>query len=232
MSRRGLKEAWTAHDLTVVLVATLVFLGGAWLLRLSLATPLSTITFGDLTLERPGRWMPAVEVNTTGSAIAAFAPEPEPTPPSTSDAGPTSSEDAGPAPAVPVPKTKTRAQRLHVQYQSADDSSLRLELLSAPEAILGSWQQEVAFNRAARYGDLYSVTSSKIVNIRSRDWLLTEFRYAHKVNESPEIATASEYATSFGGHTVVVTVHGNDDVRDALERRMVPSLQLSGSGTK
>ncbi len=201
---------WQRHDLGVLLFALAVFAGGTLVTR-RLATP-KQIHFehSGLSLERPAGWLPGQTPTAQSAGLA----------------GTTS----GFGVAVPTGAAPSKTQ-FHIVYRGARDARRRIEVRIGPKPGYGNLRGARAIERMGQYGEYYWEASSSNHPIHRRDWVRTEFRYAFKASKSgsPQIANAVEYATIQDKRLYVVTLHGNLESMNDLDKLISPTLRIGNS---
>jgi hypothetical protein len=198
---------WSRHDFGVLLFAFAVFAGGTLVTR-NLATP-KRIAFEEsgLHFERPAGWLPGQQNSHRSAGLAS----------TTSGFG------------VEPPRDRNESPgEFHVIYRSARDGRRRIEVRIAPKPGYGNLRGARAIERLGQYGEYYWEANSGDHAIRRRDWVRTEFRYAFKASKSgsPQIANAVEYATIQDKRLYVVTLHGDLDSMNDLDKFISPTLQI------
>lgn len=192
------------HDLGILLFALAIFAGGTLITR-RLATPrLIDFHQGGLHFQRPVGWLPVQQLSLPAAGLARTT------------AGFGTSE------------TAESDAILHLLYRSARDARQRIEVRIAPRPAYGNLRGARAVERMGQYGEFYWEAGSQERSIARRDWLRTEFRYAFKASKggTPQIANAVEYATLKDKRVYVITVHGDLQSMNTLDKTLYPTLRV------
>jgi hypothetical protein len=202
----GPPSFWRRNDLSVLLFALVVFVGGTFVTR-DLANP-KQIDFDNagLHFERPTGWLPAQQTSSKAAGLAGTA--------------------SGFGTKDKTPETDEEA--VHIVYQSARDSRLRIEVHIGPRPAYRNLRGARAIERLGQYGEFYWEAESGSRSIDRRDWVRSRFRYAFKAGKSgsPQIANAVEYATIQDKRLYVVTLHGESESMQDLDNLISPTLRI------
>ena len=119
----------------------------------------------------------------------------------------------------------------HVNFHSAQDPTLRVEVLIDERPSFNNLRATRALDRANQYGALVWLDHSKDVNIQGRSWLRSELRYASVAGifAEPRVANAVELAILNGSLVYVVTLHGDEQSALELADAVLPSLSTNAN---
>jgi len=111
---------------------------------------------------------------------------------------------------------------------SSVDPNARIEVFIDKRPAWTNIVTGLELDRRTRWGELYSLERSSIEEIGDQNWLRTQYRYAHAAEKGdvPRVDRAVEYATVDREQLYVVTLFGNAQELEQIEKVVAPTLKL------
>jgi len=197
------REGYQRHDAAVIVIALALIIGGGIVHRRMMQPPMEVFDANGLTFQRTANWL-----------------SPEPVLPA-----PVRLIRDAPAPPRPAPDELP----YHVEFTSALDADVRLEVLVDDRPRWSNILTGLELDRRNRYGELYASDGGHTRSISGHDWLRTSYRYAYAPDkgDAPRIGRAVEYATVDRDRLYAVTFHGAPVQIEYLEDLIAPTMRVA-----
>lgn len=197
------REGYQRHDAMVIVIALALIIGGGIVHRRMLRPPMETFDEHGLTFQRTAHWLPPSPVLPAPVRLIRDAPAPTPT-----------FGDELP---------------YHVEFPSAIDADVRLEVLVDERPLWSNFLTGLELDRRNRFGELYVSDGGHTRSIAGHDWLRTSYRYAYAAakGDEPRVGRAVEYATHDRDQLYAITFHGSAAQIAYLEDLIAPTLRVA-----
>ncbi|MCX5747053.1 MAG: serine protease, partial [Proteobacteria bacterium] len=130
---------------------------------------------------------------------------------------------------VPTRSKDPEKDAYHVEFTSTIDPAARIEVLIDKKPAWSNIVSGLDLDRRTRWGELYKMDASSVVDVEGHDWLRTEYTFAHapQKGDTPRVDRAVEYATKDKDQLYVLTLFGSQREVARVEEVVAPSLRVA-----
>ncbi len=196
----GLRVHYNRHDIVVIVAAFLIIVVAGRVHHALVTPPNKRFEQRGLVFEHSQAWLKVEDL-------------PEPPPRIARD---------------PTGQPPKADNAYHVAYTSSVDPSARIEVLIDKKPAWSNYVTGLELDRRTRWGELYTLDDSAVLEIEDQNWLRTVYRYAHasEKGDVPRVDHAVEYATVDREQIYVITLFGTESELERIESVVAPTLRV------